>query len=394
MNLLDARTVILMSTLMGGAMCVVLFSVWRSFPSEIGGVKQWALGLFCLVCAACCYGVRDALPDPLAPLAASALLLWGIGMSMIGTEKFYGLAPSWRLFHALWCVGMAGMGWLLLARASFGALIAVFSLLVLVFYVRQTMLIARHGERHLSSYFFGALMLTQSVVVLTRGAMATSGALDGVNLLKHSGYQSLFLAAGNFMSLLLTVGFMAVATRRLQTILEQRSTLDPLTSVLNRRGFADIYVKERAQMRRAGRVMTLLSIDLDFFKKINDVHGHASGDRMLMHVADIIGKALRESDHVARFGGEEFIVLLPQSGSDIAHAVAERIQFSLRAPCADGLTPCTVSIGLASQLDCDEELDGLLMRADAALYRAKENGRNRIEFAPADAAQPSRSAAA
>lgn len=391
MNLLDARTVILMSTLMGGAMCVVLFSAWRSFPSEIGGLKQWALGLFCVVCAAFCYGLRDALPDPVMPLMATALLFWGIGMSLIGTEKFYGSAPSWRLFHAVWFIGMAGMGWLLLARSSFGALIAVFSLLVLVFYVRQTMLIARHGERHLSSYFFGGLMLTQSVIVLARGVLATSGALDGVDLLKQGGVQSLFLAAGNFMSLLLTVGFMAVATRRLQTILEQRSTLDPLTSVLNRRGFADIYAKERAQMRRAGRIMTLLSIDLDFFKKINDAYGHASGDRMLIHVAGVIGKALRESDHVARFGGEEFIVLLPQSGTDTAQAVAERIQFSLRAPCADGLTPCTVSIGLASQLEPDEELEGLLMRADAALYRAKENGRNRIELARADVQELKRS---
>src|SRR5476649_2404655 len=242
-----------MSTLMGGAMCVVLFSASRSFPSEIGGLRQWTLGLFALVCAACFYGLRTTLPDAVAMLSANALLLWGIGLSLIGTEKFYGRAPSWRLFHAIWLAGMLGVGWLRLVQPDFGLRIAVFSALVLLFYARQAWLIARHGERHLSTYFFGGLMLLQAVVVLTRTVIAANGS-----------YLGLYLAAANFMSLLLTVGFMAVATRRLQNILEQRSTLDPLTSILNRRGFADIYVKERAQMRRAGRVMTLLSIDLDF----------------------------------------------------------------------------------------------------------------------------------
>jgi len=379
-NLLDPRTVILMSTLTGGAMCVVLLSASRSFPSEIGGLRQWTLGLFALVCAACCYGLRTTLPDGVAMLSANALLLWGIGLSLIGTENFYGRAPSWRLFHAIWLAGMLGVGWMLLVHPDFGLRIAVFSALVLVFYVRQTWLIARHGERHLSTYFFGGLMLVQSVVVLTRAVIAATGGLDQADS-PNNVYLGVYLAAGNFMSLLLTVGFMAIATRRLQNILEQRSTLDPLTSVLNRRGFADIYVKERAQMRRAGRVMTLLSIDLDFFKKINDAHGHAGGDRMLIHVASAIARALRESDHLARFGGEEFIVLLPQSSADMAYSVAERIQSSLRAPCADGTMPCTVSIGIASQLTPDEDMEHVLARADTALYAAKENGRNRIEFA-------------
>jgi len=379
-NLLDPRTVILMSTLMGGAMCVVLFSAWRSFPSEIGGLRQWTLGLFAMVCAACSFGLRDTLPDAVAMLSSNALLLWGIGLSLVGTEKFYGRAPSWRLFHTVWLLGMLGVGWLRQVHSDFGLRIAVFSALVLLFYARQAWLIARHGERHLSTYFFGGLMLLQAVVVLTRTVIAANGGFDHADAANAS-YLGLYLAAANFMSLLLTVGFMAVATRRLQNILEQRSTLDPLTSILNRRGFADIYVKERAQMRRAGRVMTLLSIDLDFFKKINDAYGHAAGDRMLIHVAGAIAKALRESDHLARFGGEEFIVLLPQSNAEMAYSVAERIQSSLRAPCADGTTPCTVSIGIASQLTPDEDMEHVLARADTALYAAKENGRNRIEFA-------------
>jgi diguanylate cyclase (GGDEF)-like protein len=101
----------------------------------------------------------------------------------------------------------------------------------------------------------------------------------------------------------------------------------------------------------------------------------------------VIGKALRATDHLARFGGEEFIVLLPHTGLERAISVAERIQSVLRAPRADAgagsgmLPPYTVSIGIACQLDAEEDLDCILMRADKALYSAKEHGRDRIEVA-------------
>jgi diguanylate cyclase (GGDEF)-like protein len=182
------------------------------------------------------------------------------------------------------------------------------------------------------------------------------------------------------MILLMTVGFMTVCTRRLQTTLERRSTLDPLTQILNRRGFADIYAKEHALMRREGTYMTMLNIDIDYFKRINDSHGHAVGDRVLIDVAQIIARALRASDHVARFGGEEFVVLLPATGLDRALHITERIQAALREA-RPGVPAYTVSIGVACQTSPDECLDGILGRADKAMYCAKERGRDRYEIA-------------
>lgn len=390
MTNLDPSTVILMSAVMGGAMSVVLYSAHRSFPEEIKGLDHWAAGLLLLVIAALSYMLRNAalMPDAIPLMSANALLLWGLGLIMVGTQLFYGRAPSWRLFHLLWCVGMAGIGYFLLIQPDIAMRIAFFSFLALVFYARQLELIVRHGSRHFSTWFFGVLVLVQSLIVLTRGVVILAGGGNGgdFDLLRSGPFQSLYLAAANFMALVLTVTFMTVATRRLQSILEKRSTLDPLTQVLNRRGFGDIYVRERALLRREPGVMALLSIDIDFFKKINDCHGHAMGDRVLVDVAGVIGKALRLTDHLARFGGEEFIVLLPDTGLERARAVAERIQAVLRLPRADvgdeaPLPPYTVSIGIASQLDPNEDLDGLLLRADRALYRAKENGRDRIEIA-------------
>ena len=374
----------LMTTVMCGVMSIVLFSMYRSFRAEVDGVGHWSLGLLLMVLASLLFGLRDTLPEPVALLGANCALLWGIGLSMIGTQRFYGRRPAWYVFHTVWAAGMGGMAWCLLVVPDFGARVAIFSFLVLVFYTVQLALVVRHGERHFSSYFFGFLMLVQSLAVLTRGAAALLYGGASVNLLKSGTLASLYLATANFMALLLTVGFMVAATRRLQTILERRATHDPLTLVLNRRGFAEVYARQRAQLWRDARPMSLLSIDLDHFKSVNDRFGHATGDRVLIHVARQIGEALRETDYMARFGGEEFVVLLPDTLLERAQVVALRIQAALRqASYSQHLPPCTVSIGVACQTEADETLEGVLSRTDAALYRAKEKGRDRVELADA-----------
>ncbi|MDN2710871.1 GGDEF domain-containing protein [Janthinobacterium sp. SUN118] len=379
METLDPRTIMLMTTLMCGAMSVVMFSVYRSFRREVHGLGHWSAGLLLLVCASFLFGARGTLPDAVALLGANVTLMLGIGLSMLGTEKFYEQAPSVRFYLAACCLGTAGIAWWLLVTPDFSRRVAVFSCIVFFFYARQAQLVYAYGERHFSSLFFGSLMLVQAGVVLARGCSALLHGGTSVDLLVTGTLASIYLAVANFMALLLTVGFMTVATRRLQMILERRSTHDPLTQVLNRRGFGDVYEREKANSRRNLRPLTLLSIDLDFFKSINDRYGHATGDKVLAHVATIIGGALRESDCVARFGGEEFIVLMPDMAPHNALGVAERIRALLREPNGRGLPPCTVSIGIACQASVQEELDQLLSRADAALYQAKENGRDRIE---------------
>ena len=380
METLDPRTIMLMTTLMCAAMTIVMFSVYHSFRREVDGLGHWSAGLLLLVCASMLFGTRHVLPDAVSLLGANASLLLGIGLSMLGTEKFYGQKPSLRFYALACCLSMAGLAWWLLVDVNFSMRVAIFSLTVFLFYARQVQLVWVYGERHFSSIFFGGLMFVQACVVLVRGVSALLYGSAHVDLLVAGTRASIYLATANFMALLLTVGFMTVATRRLQTILERRSTHDPLTQVLNRRGFGDAYAREKANLRRHRRPLTLLSIDLDYFKLINDRHGHAVGDQVLAHVAIVISGALRESDCVARFGGEEFVVLMPDMAPHHALSAAERLRGLLCAPNDKALPPCTVSIGVACQASEHEELEQLLSRADAALYLAKENGRNRIEF--------------
>ncbi len=134
--------------------------------------------------------------------------------------------------------------------------------------------------------------------------------------------------------------------------------------------------QELERSRRQGRDLSLLAMDLDHFKSINDTYGHQAGDRVLIEFVADVKTLLRRHDQLGRFGGEEFVVLLPETNPDTALAIAERIRVMM----ATRKSGCTVSIGVTSRLNDSDTVDALLARADAAMYRAKSNGRNRVEL--------------
>jgi len=175
--------------------------------------------------------------------------------------------------------------------------------------------------------------------------------------------------------------------RERQAELEIASSTDPLTSLANRRTFFQRLGEEIARARRHRRPLSVLMIDVDHFKAINDVHGHLAGDDVLRRLAARIQEALRTADVAARYGGEEFSLLLPETSLEGARVVADRLlsvgrTVGVRAE--EGSETITVSVGLA-ELSPEDRADDLVARADAALYRAKRSGRDRLSIADADA---------
>lgn len=158
---------------------------------------------------------------------------------------------------------------------------------------------------------------------------------------------------------------------------------DPLTGTLNRRGIDDAFLREAARCDRHGGKLSLALIDLDDFKRLNDNFGHQVGDRALVHVAEVVRNALRPTDRIGRFGGEEFLILLPDTGVKECAAVLNRIQRELAARPLDGAGErlvITFSGGLIERR-AQESLVQLIERADQALYQAKRAGKNRVTLA-------------
>jgi len=160
--------------------------------------------------------------------------------------------------------------------------------------------------------------------------------------------------------------------------LEELSTLDPLTGLKNRRYFAHIFHDECARSLRRNESMTLLFLDLDHFKQVNDTHGHHFGDLALQATSTCFKNQCRPYDTVVRWGGEEFVILLRATDESAAHFFAERIRNTVREGLSPPLPfPLTISIGLAQYQDNDT-LECMVDRADKALYHAKQTGRNKV----------------
>ena len=173
--------------------------------------------------------------------------------------------------------------------------------------------------------------------------------------------------------------------KKLQSHLENMATIDSLTGMANRQAFMQRAKNEFNRARRYARPLTVVMIDIDHFKTINDQYGHAAGDDVLRQAADICQSSLRGSDFMGRVGGEEFVLLLPDTPHANAYHVAERMRTHLyETPIEldNGITlNITASFGVAPMNEYDSDFDALLERADEAMYNAKHNGRNQVKSA-------------
>lgn len=168
---------------------------------------------------------------------------------------------------------------------------------------------------------------------------------------------------------------------RLQERLEYESRTDALTSILNRRALCEEATRRLEESERLSLPMSVLALDLDHFKRINDHYGHPIGDEILKNFVNLVQAVLRPYDLLGRMGGEEFMVVLPGTVLEEASGVAERIRVAVETQLVSSNVPearCTVSIGVAEHWEMDSNVDALFKAADDALYQAKTEGRNRV----------------
>lgn len=200
------------------------------------------------------------------------------------------------------------------------------------------------------------------------------GALLAVNLFNLSVVFAMFSYLSYYYLKMVTT-----ANRKLRKM----ATTDPLTRLFNRRHLTHLARKELAKYERSGHPVSFIVLDIDHFKTINDRYGHEAGDSVLTEVAQVIGQQLRTQDLIGRWGGEEFLVVLPNTSIDAARISAERVREGLLAhqwqvPSGEPIT-LTISAGI-SEFRQDDDLNSAINRADRALFTSKESGRNRVEL--------------
>jgi diguanylate cyclase (GGDEF)-like protein len=369
---LDPRSLIAMSGFMSAMMAVVLLFMRRNYPPSIRGLDYWAAAPVLWLVSAVLFGGRDELPQFFSVVVANQALLLGATVYYIGSRRFLGHGGGWALWGSVAVASTLVHIWLTYVAPSYAVRIAIFSLLMAVLYGAHLRFSLRHGGKSFPTRLVQVVLALHILVLMSRFTSVLMGQA-GTDIMEPSPFQTAYMGAYVITVLMLSIGAILLATDRVRTELEHLATHDSLTQTLNRRAVMQLCQQELDRARRYGHGPSVMMLDLDNFKAVNDTHGHQHGDAVLVHFAACTKSALRSEDRLGRYGGEEFLVLLPDTDAPAAHHVAQRIHALLQA---GHPLDCQLSIGVTTWQDTTDTLDAMLTRADAALYQAKKRGRN------------------
>ncbi len=370
---LDPRSLIAMGGFMALVMAVVLWFMRRSYPASIQGLGFWAWIPVCWLIGSALFTSSGTGPFELLRLLGNGFLFAGFALFHIGCRRFYGQPGAMRQLAAGGVLSLLALAWFLWGSPWYAMRVALVAFSICCVHAATLWFLWRHASRSFPVRLVQVTLLVHVLILLVR--MQTVFTTDALgDLTNASTVQSFYIGAYVMAVLLLCIGAVLMATDRVRTELEHMATYDALTGALNRRAILELCEQEHGRSVRYGQTFSLMMVDLDHFKTVNDSHGHQHGDRVLKHFADRTRAALRGADRLGRYGGEEFLILLPNTPSHTALPVATRIHAALGA---GHPLDCEVSIGVASWLGAGDALDAMLGRADAALYQAKAQGRNR-----------------
>ena len=351
------------------------------------GLGRWAAALLVNAIGHLLIMLRGLIPDVLS-IVVGNLMLSSVFVGLIAAVyQFQGRPVRWPLLLAPPALVLVFVSVFIdnfPARVSFVGLViglqAVWALLAALSH--------RHATVGRGQWLLVAGLLLEAVVLGGRALVAISTHTEATNILQSSALQTLTFLATFSVVLISSVGFVFMSRDRADENNRVLAALDPLTGVANRRSLIAALDRDVARAQRMREPMALMMVDIDHFKDVNDQYGHPAGDRVLCSVVNVLRQRVRAQDLVGRYGGEEFMVLLPDTGltgaEQLARELCKAVEES-RCP-ADGVPgpgiAVTVSIGVfGGRLESGDSWDMLIAAADRALYQAKNNGRNRVEVA-------------
>lgn len=380
---LDARTILLLMAFTAVPTALVLLAVSRFYAARVHGVGYWTGANLALAAGLLLLGLSTTGNSLPARVGGNTLLVLTTAFYYLAIQRLLGDKPSTRL--AWTTVAASGIIFALLWTSAAPHSLAVgtlsIALVILTGLSAARLLLPLSAEKPVSHRFTGLLFLLGCTLMTVRLVHTVFSDNPPAHLFAPHFWQGMILGGAHIITMLMSLGFALMIVNQLASELNRLATLDALTGIGNRRVFYTRAESELARYRRKGTPLSLLMIDLDRFKSINDQLGHAAGDDTLRRFVALVGPHLREYDFFARLGGEEFAVLLPDATEEVAVGIAERLRElteAERLPAPGFPAPTTASIGAAQLLAHERSIDQLMQRADQALYAAKSGGRNRV----------------
>ncbi|MNR76057.1 putative diguanylate cyclase YdaM [compost metagenome] len=378
--MLTLASILTTTALLSLAMAIVLGSLLRS---AVPGVQEWFASNMMVVISLPLLALRDLIPDFISIVIANSVLALAAAYYFVGCARFVGRPTRWGLLISCILVLAAGLIIWRYAINSIPVRVLIMTSFFTVICISAAVVLLRHRppHRHPYNYWFAAILaLIFAACQITRGIYFITLDVPSNTMMFDTFWNIVLMVIGAVTLPTMTMAAVMLTHDAMLGNLEDAANHDHLTEALSRKRLEAV---AREQIMRAGkfaRPLSLLIIDLDHFKRINDTYGHAGGDEVLREFARMTRASLRDGDALGRLGGEEFGILLPNTDSAGALAIARRLREESEEHLISGaFGEChySISVGIATWRE-GETFDRLSVRADRALYTAKNAGRNRV----------------
>lgn len=355
---------------------------------ELKGVKEWAIGRLLAAFAIVVLIMRNVvIPIYASVIIGNLLLCLGLYSALRGNYQIMNRKPilGYRLFIVFLFFHLSILLYWTIVETNYTyrvALVSFVNAMFMLFLIHS--LWAKTKEEKLysknlliTSYLvLGASESIKAILLLTQTQTDTS-------LFEADTLTTIPMFIACCCSILTSVGYLALVVEMLNQTLIDLSEIDPLTDVLNRRAFFKKAERTLQYNKNRSMDMSLLFLDIDYFKAINDTYGHETGDCVLKQVSQVTSKLLDDQNYFARFGGEEFCIMLLNTNAEEATALAENIRGAIKRmhpvrKMAFGAVTCSIGVSSKEQKQSLATLNELLYEADCAMYRAKKLGRDQV----------------
>ena len=391
---LDKSTIVILYLFCNILVLIVTIEIWRQNRTHFKGLELWVISHVMQLVGLFLISTQSHVPFILSSFVASMIILVGFYYFILSFEYFLGATSIRKLNISLLILTSIVFLYHTIVIDDFRVRVISFSLMMVIFSLQAIVIFLKQIMYEKNNYY--ALPLVAFVLYFfTYSSRMISAISDyqGVSFLISAPHDNVFLMVSLFAGITMTMGLVYVINGRLieeltsqayirEELLEETKSLaeiDGLTGLFNRITCDKILQSEKKNAVKYKKGLAILLIDLDHFKFINDTYGHLEGDRILIEFAELLNNQIRQSDYSARWGGDEFLVILPEVSLESAFIIADKLKASVEEKLIIDKKSITISIGL-SILEPNYTIKDFISSVDSALYNAKTNGRNTISI--------------